>query len=68
MEKNLAFCNNRTAGCLADSDVLKEPEEDARKLRGNFHGKTGPREHREAPTDGERQHEDMKRDLDGVVG
>lgn len=27
-----------------------------------------PGEHREAPTDGERQHKDMKRDMDGVVG
>lgn len=53
---------------MADSDFLKEPEEDARKLRGNFNGKTGPGEHREALTDGERQHEDMKRDVDGVVG
>lgn len=40
MEKKLAFCNNGTAGCLADSDFLKEPEEDARKVRGNFNGKT----------------------------
>lgn len=53
---------------MADSDFLKEPEDDARKLRGNFNGKAGPGEHREAPTDGERQHEDMKRDVDAVVG